>query len=86
MPAKRFWRCVIMLTALAPTGCQAFCDRWAPCHAPSAYPSYPAQAGCVPCTPPAPQCCPAGYQPTNAYQQGWAVPQSQTRLSPNCCE
>ena len=85
MPGKRIWRCVIMLTALAPMGCQAFCDRWAPCHAPSAYPGYPAQAGCVPCAP-APQCCPAGYQPTNAYQQGWAVPQSQTRLSPNCCE
>jgi hypothetical protein len=87
MTGKRFWSWMVLLAALAPMGCQSFCDRWAPCHnAPSAYQGYPAGAGCVPCCPQQINpCAPVGYQPTNAYQQGsWAAPQ--TRLSPNCCD
>src|SRR5262249_36185903 len=85
MPGKRFWRWVVMLLAFTPMGCRAFCDWWAPCHTPAAYPAYPAGACCPP-----PCCPPPGYAPTNAYQQGtWAAPAvPQTRLSPNCvpCE
>ena len=87
MPGKKYWQWMIMLAALLPMGCQAFCDRWAPCHtaAPAAYPGYPAGAACVPCCPqPVNPCAPVGYQPTNAYQGSWAAPQ--TRLSPNCCD
>jgi hypothetical protein len=87
MPGKRMWKWLFMLAALLPMGCQSFCDRWAPCHpAAPAYGAYPpAAAGCVPCCPAPPQCCPpTGYQPSSSYQQGWAVPQ--TRLSPNCCD
>jgi hypothetical protein len=95
MPGKRFWRWVVVLAAMTPMGCQAICDRWAPCHDRplAAYPSYPggAYAPTACCPPPCNPCCvPAGYTaPTNAYQQGsWAAPQvvPQTRLSPNPCE
>ena len=85
MPGKWFWRWGVMVLALTPMGCRAFCDHWYPCH--PACPSYPAPSAMAPCCPqPVNPCCaPVGVQPTNAYQQGsWAVPQ--TRLSPNCCE
>ena len=91
MPGKRFWRWAVTLVALMPVGCRSFCDHWYPCHPQAAYPAYPAGACCTPppCCPP-PCGTPAGYAPTNAYQQGtWAVPAApQTRLSPNCvpCE
>ena len=86
MPGKRFWSWLLLLAALSPMGCQAICDRWAPCHnAPSAYPGA-AYAPNACCPPPCNPCCPPTGQPTNSYQQGsWAAP-TQTRLSPCSCD
>jgi hypothetical protein len=90
MPGKGLSKWAVLLLALMPIGCRAFCDHCYPCHpAPAAYPAYPAAGACCPppCCPPG--CAPAGYQPTNAYQQGtWAAPPAapQTRLSPCVCE
>jgi len=85
MSGRRMGKWVALLLALSPIGCQAFCDRWAPCHDRTAYPAYAPNACCPP-----PQCCPPGYVPagyTPQQQGGWAAPASvpQTRIGPNPC-
>jgi hypothetical protein len=76
MPCKRIWKWALLLTALAPLGCQHWCEQHYPCHPVTS--CAPAPCCCPqPCQPAA--CCPAGYTP---QQQGSWSPPVQTQQVP----